>query len=514
MPKKPPSRSGTSRRQFMKLAAGSAIGVACLPTLARSNPPSGEGMSLGFGLYGMKNVPTEKAIRMVADIGFDSVQLCLIPGWGCEPSRLSASRRREIRRAIDTSGLALRNLMEHVPLGGDDKTQQAVLKRLRQAIELAHALLPGRPPLIETTMGGKEWKVEKNHFRDNLGRWAELAKSTQTVIAVKPHRGSACSRPEEAAWLIEQIDSPWIKLVYDYSHFDNRGIPLQKSLATMLPHMAQIAVKDTEIRGGKVQFALPGTTGRIDYVTLLRQAFAAGYRGDVCCEVSSQVHRVSGYDPEAAAKTCYASMALAFREAGIPRRRKDQEMPKILMPIGDATEMMDTLYPFFRLPEDGFEVVVAGPEARLYNGVAHEIPPNANVPWDITKEQPAYHIEATVAFRDVDPKDYSGLFLSGGRAPEYIRYDKDLLRITKHFIDNKKPIAVVCHGIEILAAAGGLKGGRRATTVGKCEFDITQCGGVYVKESCVVDENIISTGTWHDYDTEFFKLFIQKMREG
>jgi protease I len=207
-------------------------------------------------------------------------------------------------------------------------------------------------------------------------------------------------------------------------------------------------------------------------------------------------------------------MALAFREAGIPRKkRKDKDMPKVLMPIGDATEMMDTLYPFFRLPEDGFEVVVTGPEARLYNGVAHEVPPNAHVPWDITQEQPAYHIEATVAFRDVNPKKYAGLFLSGGRAPEYLRYDKDLIRITKHFIDEKKPIAVVCHGIEILAAAGGLQGGRRATTVGKCELDITQCGGVYVKEPYVVDENIISVGTWHDYHTQFFKTFVQKMRE-
>ncbi|MDY0170477.1 MAG: DJ-1/PfpI family protein [Thermoguttaceae bacterium] len=208
-----------------------------------------------------------------------------------------------------------------------------------------------------------------------------------------------------------------------------------------------------------------------------------------------------------------ATLALAFGESDIPRR-KDQNMPKVLMPIGDATEMMDTLYPFFRLPEDGFEVVVAGPEARLYNGVAHEIPPNAVVPWDITEERPSYHIQATIAFRDANAEDYAGLFLSGGRAPEYIRYDKDLLRITRHFLEKNKPIAVVCHGIEILAAAGGLKGGRRATTVPKCEFDITQNGGVYVKEPCVVDGNIVSAGTWHNYGTQFFKVFIEKMREG
>src|SRR5260370_23921191 len=98
-------------------------------------------------------------------------------------------------------------------------------------------------------------------------------------------------------------------------------------------------------------------------------------------------------------------------------------MAKVLMPIGDATEVLDTLYPFFRLPEDGFEVVVAGLEARFYHGVMHEIPPDETIPWDITREQPAYHIKATIAFHDVNPEDYLGLFLSGGRAPEYLRYD-------------------------------------------------------------------------------------------
>ena len=191
--------------------------------------------------------------------------------------------------------------------------------------------------------------------------------------------------------------------------------------------------------------------------------------------------------------------------------QRPQKLGKILMPIGDATEAMDTLYPFFRLAEEGYEVVVAGPEARLYHMVLHEVPPNSDVPWDITQETRAYHIKATVAFKDVKPGDYAGLFLSGGRAPEYLRYDKDLMRITKHFVAEDKPIAVVCHGIEIIAAAGGLKGGRRATTVGKCELDITQTGGVYVNEPCVVDGNLVSAGTWHDYDTEFFKVFVKKL---
>ena len=128
-------------------------------------------------------------------------------------------------------------------------------------------------------------------------------------------------------------------------------------------------------------------------------------------------------------------------------------MSKILMPIGDATETLDTFYPFFRLAEAGYEVVVAGPDARPYHTVLHEVPPDANIPWDITQERPGYHIEATVAFRDINPQEYAGLFISGGRAPEYIRYDQDLLNATRAIHEAGKPVACVCHGIEILTAS-------------------------------------------------------------
>jgi protease I len=185
-------------------------------------------------------------------------------------------------------------------------------------------------------------------------------------------------------------------------------------------------------------------------------------------------------------------------------------MPKVLMPIGDGTEVMDTLYPFFRLPEDGFEVVIAGPKARYYHGVLHEIPPEENIPWDITRELPAYHVKATVAFRDVDPAQYAGLFLSGGRAPEYLRYDQDLIRITRHFFMANKPVAVVCHGVEIVAAAGMLSG-RNMTTVGKCALDITQVGGTYADRPCVVDGNLVSARTWHD-NTELFREFMKMLK--
>lgn len=217
--------------------------------------------------------------------------------------------------------------------------------------------------------------------------------------------------------------------------------------------------------------------------------------------------------PAALALSAQPGVARDKKKADRAAQKKKKGSSKILMPVGDGTEVVDTLYPFFRLAEEGFEVVVCGPEARLYHMVTHEVPPNSDVPWDITQEGPGYHIQADIAFADIDPDEYAGMFISGGRAPEYLRYDKDLMRVTQALDKQEKPLAVVCHGIEIAAAAGVLKG-RRATTVGKCALDITQTGGTYVEQSLVVDGNLISCGTWHDYGTPFMKTFIRQLKAG
>jgi protease I len=169
-------------------------------------------------------------------------------------------------------------------------------------------------------------------------------------------------------------------------------------------------------------------------------------------------------------------------------------MNRVLIIVGDATETVDTLYPYYRLQEDGFEPVVAGPERQRYQMVLHEVKPG----WTITKEWEGYTIEADVAFREVKPEEYIGIFFSGGRAPEYIRYDEDLVRMTRHFFETNKPIASVCHGVEIPAYAGCVKG-RRMATVPKCRFDLEVCGGTFVNEPCVIDGNLVSGRTYHDH---------------
>jgi len=167
---------------------------------------------------------------------------------------------------------------------------------------------------------------------------------------------------------------------------------------------------------------------------------------------------------------------------------------KILIVIGDASETLDTLYPYYRLQESRFLPVVAGPQRQRYQMVLHEVKPG----WTITKEWEGYSIQADVAFSEVNPEEYLGIYFSGGRAPEYIRYDEDLVRITRHFFDVGKPICSVCHGVEIPAYADCVRG-RRMATVPKCRFDLEVCGGTFVDEPCVVDGNLVSGRTYHDH---------------
>jgi len=159
-------------------------------------------------------------------------------------------------------------------------------------------------------------------------------------------------------------------------------------------------------------------------------------------------------------------------------------MEKALLVIGDGAEVIDTMVPLYRLGED-YQVVKAAPEVRSYHLVQHHHDPD----WDITIETPGYKLDSDLAFRSVEPSEYIALVLPGGRAPEFLRYDQDLLRITKHFFEYDKPVASICHGIEILAAADVIRG-RRVTTIPRCRLDAELSGATYVEEPLVVDGNL------------------------
>ena len=189
-----------------------------------------------------------------------------------------------------------------------------------------------------------------------------------------------------------------------------------------------------------------------------------------------------------------------------PDSTPNRGRPTVLLVIGDGAEVMDTLFPFYRLGED-FQVVVAAPEKRTYHLVIHELTDG----WDITQERPGYHLGSDVAFRDVEAAEYVALVLPGGRAPEYLRYDSDLIRIVRELFAQNKPVASVCHGIEILGAADVIQG-REVTTIPKCRFDATVCGAVYTGNPVVRSKNLICARGKKDM-SEWMKQFTRMIQD-
>ena len=296
-----------------------AVGMAAACVRPTLGTPASQTLTLGFGTYGMKELSTEKAIESISDIGFDSVEITVNRGWDADSAVLAKARRATIASLIRDRGLRLTSLMEHVP-PSNAKNQRVALERLRLAAGVAHDLAPKAPPLVQTVLGGGDFASIKTALRDRLGEWIDVAESTDTTIAIKPHRGGAMSKPSEAVWLMEQLGNPArLRMVYDYSHYAFRDLSIESTVQTSLASTAHIAVKDAVQAAGRVVFKLPGEAGTVDYSKILRLFFTGGYRGDVNCEVSGQVWSQKNYDPIAAAKRCYKNMSAAFELADVSR---------------------------------------------------------------------------------------------------------------------------------------------------------------------------------------------------
>lgn len=299
-----------SRRQFL---ATTALAACSLPAAAPARR-----VGLGFSLYGMKTLPAADALRVCAETGFHDVEFALNPGYPTEPKLLSTEQRKDLRAQLAARGLRLAALMDNIHLTVDDAAHATNLERIKAAAEIAHDLAPAAPPVLETVMGGKpaEWDKVKAQMAARLADWGKAAAAGKITLCIKPHVGSAAHLPEHALWLLDQVKNPAVKLAYDFSHYQLRGVDLGKSLDALLPHTRFIHVKDSIGELGKFQFVLPGE-GKIDYADYFRRLKAANWSGSVCVEVSGQIFNKPGYDAVAAAKKSYAALAPVFKAAGL-----------------------------------------------------------------------------------------------------------------------------------------------------------------------------------------------------
>ena len=181
-------------------------------------------------------------------------------------------------------------------------------------------------------------------------------------------------------------------------------------------------------------------------------------------------------------------------------------MPRILILAGDAAESLKVLYPYQRLREEGYEVHIAAPSRKKLQFVVHDFTES----FDTYTEKPGYTWPADVAFAEVDPTQYVALVIPGGRAPEYIRNDSDCQRIVRHFFDENRPVAQLCHAPLALAAAGVLRG-RRTAAYPALEPDVRAAGAEFVDAEAVVDGVMVSARAWPDHPA-WMREFLRVLR--
>ncbi len=180
-------------------------------------------------------------------------------------------------------------------------------------------------------------------------------------------------------------------------------------------------------------------------------------------------------------------------------------MPKkILIVTDDAGESYEILYAQHRFMEAGFEPVIAATQKKQLNSVIHDFYPG----WNTYIEKPGYLIDADIRFDDVNVDDYAAILLIGGRAPEFLRHEDKLIAITKKFAAQDKWILSLCHGIQILLAAG-IVGGCKLTCYEKVRFELESCGGTWINEECARDGKIITGQTWGSHPDFYREVFSQ-----
>lgn len=201
--------------------------------------------------------------------------------------------------------------------------------------------------------------------------------------------------------------------------------------------------------------------------------------------------------------------AIGARSVSAEQQRRGQLKGKrVLVAIGEFSEGLETYYMIYRLIEEGVVPVVAAAKAKRVQMVVHDFDPK----YTNYTEVLGYQIEAQVAYKDVRAREYDGLLIPGGRGPEEIRQYEEALEITGYFMDKKLPLGVMCHGAQVVYAAGPIKGRRIATYHG-IRADVELAGGVFVDDPVVVDGALVTSRGWPDlpyFMPKFLKVLAGK----
>lgn len=189
-------------------------------------------------------------------------------------------------------------------------------------------------------------------------------------------------------------------------------------------------------------------------------------------------------------------------------------MKKVLFLTGDFTEDYETMVPFQMLEMVGYEVHTVCPEKKkgdIVKTAIHDFEGDQTY-----TEKPGHNFALNYSFDEVNVSDYDGLVIAGGRAPEYLRLNQRLLEIVQHFFKQDKPVAAICHGIQILTAANVVKG-RKLTAYPAVGPEVTLAGGDFQSipvDGAFVDGNLVTSPAWPAHPSfirEFLKIMGAKI---
>ena len=169
---------------------------------------------------------------------------------------------------------------------------------------------------------------------------------------------------------------------------------------------------------------------------------------------------------------------------------------KILMLVGDFVEDYEVMVPFQTLQTVGHTVHAVCPDKEAGDSVKTAI---HDFEGDQTySEKPGHNFALNATFDEVDETEYDALVIPGGRAPEYIRLNDRVIEIVQHFAEANKPLAAVCHGAQVLAAADVLEG-KTCSAYPACAPDVERAGGRYADidtDEATVDGNLVTAPAW------------------
>ncbi len=175
---------------------------------------------------------------------------------------------------------------------------------------------------------------------------------------------------------------------------------------------------------------------------------------------------------------------------------------RILLITGDGGESYETLYALHRFQEAGYEPAIAAPKKRRLHLVAHDF----EAGWDTYIERPGYGAESNLTFEEVVVPDYAAVLVLGGRAPEYLRNCQRVVEIVKEFHSRGKWVFSICHGIQVLIAAG-LARGTCLTAYEHLRYEIESAGGIFDARQAVRDGRIVSAQTWQSHPEFYREVF-------